>query len=327
MRKTGSLIFFATDVHGSERCFKKFLRAADAYGAGTLILGGDITGKWLAPILAQSDGTWKARFLERDWVARSTGELEELKARVSASGYYPYLTDARGLAELERDPERLEDVFLQLMLESVRGWLLAAREILGGTGVKCFVSPGNDDRPEIDALLRESEGAEGRGGVVSNPDGTKVWLDEDHEMISLGWGNPTPWNCPRDLSEEELGARIDRLAATVERMDNCVFNFHIPPYDTVIDQAPKLDDNLRPRLQPGGGLEMAPAGSIAVRRAIEKYQPLLGLHGHIHESKGFCRIGRTLCVNPGSEYTEGILKGFLFKLGRGKVDQYLFTSG
>lgn len=320
--KPKSLIFFATDVHGSERCFRKFLHAARSYDAGTLILGGDITGKWLIPIVAQAGATYRARFLDRNFTAHEGSELEELKGRISALGSYPYLTDEQGLADLDlnRDPDRLEDVFLGLMRESLNRWFAVAEEILQGTGTRCYVSPGNDDRPEIDALLRESK-------AVTNPDETKVWLDDDHEMISLGWGNPTPWNCPRDLAEEELAAKIDRLAATVERMDNCIFNFHVPPHDTVIDAAPKLDAELRPKLQPGGGFEMAPAGSTAVRWAIEKYQPLLSLHGHIHESKGFCRIGRTLCVNPGSEYTEGILKGFLFKLGKGKVEQYLFTSG
>ena len=47
---------------------------------------------------------------------------------------------------------------------------------------------------------------------------------------------------------------------------------------------------------------MIHAGSTAVRASIEKHQPLVGLHGHIHESKGFVTLGRTLCLNPGSEY-------------------------
>ncbi len=64
-----------------------------------------------------------------------------------------------------------------------------------------------------------------------------------------------------------------------------------------------------------------------MRAAIEKYKPLLGLHGHVHESKGFVNIGSTLCINPGSEYGEGILRGVIVELGDGKVKNYLLTQG
>jgi hypothetical protein len=73
--------------------------------------------------------------------------------------------------------------------------------------------------------------------------------------------------------------------------------------------------------------EMAQVGSTAVAEMIEKYQPLLGLHGHIHEATGKRQIGRTLCVNPGSNYTEGILNGFILTLDDKKIKGAIFTSG
>jgi Icc-related predicted phosphoesterase len=68
-------------------------------------------------------------------------------------------------------------------------------------------------------------------------------------------------------------------------------------------------------------------GSRAVAKMIEKYQPLIGLHGHIHESRGAQKIRRSLIINPGSEYSEGILKGAAIILEKGKVKDYVFTSG
>ena len=116
------------------------------------------------------------------------------------------------------------------------------------------------------------------------------------------------------------------MASSVQDMPNCIFNLHCPPFDTGIDQAPLLDEELRPRIGIQG-VEMAPVGCQAVRQAIEHYQPLLGLHGHIHESKGVASLGRTLCINPGSEYSEGVLRGALVTIKKGKVVSHMFTSG
>jgi len=146
-------------------------------------------------------------------------------------------------------------------------------------------------------------------------------------MISCGYSNMTPWNCPRDFPEEELNKKISEMTAQVEEMEKCIFNLHCPPFNTMLDQAPKLDKDLNPSVQPGGGLEMAPVGSTAVREAIQKHQPLLGLHGHIHESKGTFKIGRTLCMNPGSEYAERILRGLLLDIDGNRVKDFMFTSG
>ena len=52
-----------------------------------------------------------------------------------------------------------------------------------------------------------------------------------------------------------------------------------------------------------------------------------GIHGHIHESRGTFKLGKTLCINPGSEYTEGILRGSLIELRGGKVRSQQLTAG
>jgi len=205
------------------------------------------------------------------------------------------------------------------MLDNVQRWVDLAEQRLKGSGVSVYITGGNDDLPEITPILQSSD-------YVVDPEEKVVSLDSKHQMLSTGWSNPTPWKTPRECSEEELGAKIDEMASQVKDFKNCIFNLHVPPIDSGIDTAPKLDQNLKPVVE-GGEIAVAPAGSSAVRTAIEKHKPLLALHGHIHESKGFVNLGRTLCINPGSEYSEGILRGVIVELADGKVKNYLLTQG
>lgn len=313
-------VFFATDIHGSDRCFGKFLSAANVYKANVLILGGDITGKMIVPIVKEADGTYRIHFLGKEQKLQSEQELKLILASVKAVGYYPHITDEAGLEEMAKDPVKLRDMFQKMMTESVEKWIRQAEERLKDSGVKCFISTGNDDEHYIDPILTSSN-------YVVYPEGQVLNLDDRHEMASCGFTNMTPWKCPRDIPEEELGKKVEEIMSKVENKENCILNFHCPPYGTVIDMAPKLTDDFKPVLEPGGGMEMAPVGSSSVRKVIESYQPLLGLHGHIHEAKGVAKIGRTTCINPGSEYTEGILKGFLFDLDEKGIRDYLFTTG
>jgi Icc-related predicted phosphoesterase len=313
-------IFFATDIHGSDRCFGKFLSAAKVYKANVLILGGDITGKMIVPIVKEHGGSYRVYFLGKEQKLLNEKELRTVMGSIKAVGYYPHITDEAGLDEMVSDPQKVHAMFQQMMTDSVGNWIRQAEERMKGSGVKCFISAGNDDEWYIDSLLNSSE-------YVEYPEGKVVKLDDTHEMASCGYTNMTPWKCPRDIPEDELGAKIESILARVVDKSNCILNFHCPPFGTVIDMAPKLTENLEPVLEPGGGMELAPVGSISVRQAIEKYQPLLSLHGHIHEAKGVAKIGRTVCINPGSEYTEGILKGFLAELDEKGIKDYIFTSG
>lgn len=99
-------------------------------------------------------------------------------------------------------------------------------------------------------------------------------------MISTGYSNPTPWRCPRDISEEQLGDRIEALTAELGDARRAIFNFHVPPYHSGIDQCAKLDTTVAPP-RPVMGEEIT-AGRRAVHAAIERHEPVLAPHGHIH---------------------------------------------
>jgi Icc-related predicted phosphoesterase len=156
-----------------------------------------------------------------------------------------------------------------------------------------------------------------------------VYVDDDHPMISVGFSTPTPWKTPREVSDEELGVMIEAMIAKLPDLKKAIFNFHDPPVDSSLDTCPMLDWSTDPP-QPiikAGQTVLHGAGSLSVRKAIEKYQPMLGLHGHIHESQSVAKLGRTTCVNPGSEYGEGILRGCLVNFSGGVIEGYQMTSG
>jgi Icc-related predicted phosphoesterase len=312
-------IFFTTDIHGSERCFMKFVNAGKFYGVDVLIMGGDITGKVIVPIIHKTNGNYTCFYMGSDRELKTESEIQELEKNIRQNGYYPYRTTPEEVSELESDEAKRDALFREIQLSSFRRWLDIAAERLEGTGIRCFITPGNDDLLELDEVFDPSD-------YVVNPEGKAVRLDEHHEMISLGWSNPTPWNSPREAGEEELERQIEDMADQIEEMDNAIFNFHCPPWDSGIDSAPLLDENLKVQTI-AGNVDMIPVGSTAVRQAIDTHQPLLGVHGHIHESRGIVRLGRTLCLNPGSDYTEGILRGALVTLSPDQVEHFELVSG
>jgi len=312
-------VFFATDVHGSEKCFLKFLNTPKAYKANVLVVGGDITGKMLIPIVSKPEGTWSTEFLGTKYSLKSQSEVEDIEKKIRFTGYYPYRVTEDKMTELRNDAGKVDSAFTEVMTDTLRRWMWMAEERLKETGVKVYMTGGNDDRPEIEEVLKSSD-------FVIDPEGEVVNIDGIHEMLSSGWSNPTPWKTPRECSEEELASKLDSMIAKVQDMRNCIFNLHVPPYDSGLDTCPKLDDNLKP-VYAGSEVIMMPAGSKSVRDAIEKHEPLLGLHGHIHESRGFIKIGRTLCLNPGSEYTEGMLRGVVVDLDEKGVKNHLLTVG
>jgi Icc-related predicted phosphoesterase len=310
-------LFYATDVHGSDRCFTKFVNAAAFYGADAILLGGDLTGKAIVP-LVREDGVHRGVFLGED-VGAEGEALVELEKKIANAGYYSFRCDSDEEEALRADAAAREALFLRLMRERLERWVALAEERLRPQGVPCYVNSGNDDPREIDDVLEASDWVQFlEGRVVTLPDGT--------EVASCGYANRTPWDCPRDVDEDELARRLEAVIAGVADPERAVFNFHCPPYDTGIDAGPKLDENLR-MTSGAGGAEMQPVGSTACRAAIERYQPLLGLHGHLHESRGVHKLGRTTCLNPGSEYNEGILRGALVELRKGKLRSHQFTAG
>jgi uncharacterized protein len=311
-------IFFTTDVHASDRCFRKFLNAAKVYKADVLILGGDITGKVLVPISEASDGSYTLTLFGRETTVKGD-KLPETQKALKDAGQYSIVTTRTELAEMQAEKSKAEKVFNEAMANSVASWVELAKERLKGTNVKCYISPGNDDRFEIDASLKDSD-------HIINPENKVVELDGGYEMITLGYANPTPWHSPRELSESKLGEMIGALASNVRRPETAVYNLHVPPVDTELDKAPAVSHDFN-YVKEGLGIKFIHAGSSAVREAIERHSPMLGLHGHIHESKGFVRLGKTLCINPGSEYSDGILRGAIVNLGEGRVHEFMLTSG
>jgi uncharacterized protein len=311
-------IFFATDLHGSNVCFKKFVNAGKFYGASVLILGGDVTGKMMVPIAQQEDDSYLTSFAGKDLRLKAGDEAAALEQQVSDMGFYPKVMSEEEFQELRDDPEGQEALFHELIRERLEEWIEYARPRLAEQGVKCYAAPGNDDAFFIDELLADSGAIELLEGRVVNVDGV--------EMLTTGWSNETPWKTERETSETELRAMIKQMIDQLERPENAIFNIHVPPHGTALDQCPKLDEDLRP-VSSGGNPVMTSAGSTAVRELIETYQPLLGLHGHIHEGRGIARIDRTVCVNPGSNYSEGVLNGSLIRLKQGEVRDVHLTQG
>src|SRR5712692_486413 len=122
-------LYFATDVHGSERCWKKFVNAADFYKADALILGGDMTGKALFLVVHEKDGTYTADYLDNKVVVRSSEELQELEKQITNRGYYPYVIERKDLDELRTDENRLEEWVDKTFREQIRARLLNWNEI------------------------------------------------------------------------------------------------------------------------------------------------------------------------------------------------------
>jgi Icc-related predicted phosphoesterase len=311
-------LFFVTDIHGSDLCFRKFLNAATAYEADVILLGGDISGKHIVPIISRGS-EYQADHFGEHLMARSQKELEDLVQRTRDVAGYPYVCEPDEWASILGSEEEQHALFVRLSLELVTRWIELAEQRLAESGVRCLIGAGNDDPVEIDEVL-------GQSTFVENPDWRVLDLD-DFSLISVCDANPTPWRSPRELSEEEFARRLSALAETIEDHDRSIFNLHVPPYNSTLDTAPTIDAEFRVQYA-GGEPRTGPVGSTAVREAIERFQPLLGLHGHVHESQGFTRLGRTLCINPGSTYQEGTLRGALINLnGRKGVKSYQFTSG
>jgi Icc-related predicted phosphoesterase len=311
-------IYYASDVHGSNRCFRKFLNAAKFYKASVLVMGGDILGKAIVFLEEVRPGVYTAEEHGRKIELASEENVQAFEKNMGDKGLYTYRCQ-QGEPQVLQAGGRLETLFERLMKERLMEWVALANERLAGSGVSCYMMGGNDDPPSVLEALDN-------GGIVCNPEDQVVLLDDYNEMISYGWSNPTPWNTPRECSEDELTKRIDALMKRVKRPEMLVMNLHVPPFQSGLDDAPELDVSLKVQTSLGQ-TRFKPVGSMAVRAAIERYQPLVGLHGHVHEAHATCKIGRTLCINPGSDYSDGVLHGALVTFNKGKLKGYQMVSG
>ncbi len=310
-------VFFASDIHGSEICWRKFLNAAAFYKADVVVLGGDVTGKVMVPIIAHQ-GYWQVTVRGQEYRLETQQELDDIQRQIRNAGSYPALVSPDELQQLSQEEGAVDRRFTVEMTRSLDRWLDMADGKLRGGEVPCILNGGNDDIWEIDDIIEQSP-------CVSFAEGKVLDLD-GFPLVSMGWTNPTPWDTFREAPEPELAAKIEAVVSQVPDLERAIFNFHAPPYGTGLDEAPALDATLRPV---HGGAVMKAVGSTAVRDAIVKYQPMLSVHGHIHESRAVKRMGRTLAINPGSVYGDGVLQGALLDLNakKGKVAKYLLVNG
>lgn len=313
-------LFFAVDVHGATTVWRKWISAVSIYEADGLILSGDLTGKVLVPIIKTEQGVYKAGYFGTTWTLRDEKEISDFETKLENAGAYSVIVDRNELEDLKQNPEKVKSIMHTQMEKRMRQWLAFLKEKVDTKKILTMVMPGNDDEFIIDPIIKEFESE----GIIYTLD--KIVDIEGHELLSFEYVNPTPWDTPREKDEAGLKEMIVKKISSLRNPENAVFNFHCPPFNTKIDLAPKLDRNLR---LVGGldGVKYVHVGSKSVRWAIETYKPMLGLHGHIHESSGFENIGKTLCLNPGSEYGEGLLRGYIINITRHGIENYWKIQG
>jgi uncharacterized protein len=311
-------LYYASDVHGAERCWMKFLGAGEFYNASAVIMGGDIAGKAIVPIELVGDCAFHAEFMGQTHAGATKEEFEQLAEAIRYNGFYPYPARRGELDRYRSDPLERDALFERVMVDEARRWMALGDERVARTGIPVYVMAGNDDPWSFDAVLHDAR------HVISAEDA--IVRIGDHEMVSSSYTNPTPWKSPRELPDPQLYQRLKALTETLEAPERAIFNLHAPPFDSGLDLAYEVSDDVS-LVTKGGRPVLKAVGSEAVRQIIEEYQPLLALHGHIHESRGAVRIGRTLCINPGSRYNTGRIDGVLVTLTPEKVVGHQFVVG
>ena len=316
-------IFYVADIHGSDVCFRKWLNAGRFYGADVLVIGGDLTGKILLPIYPApgGNGSWTATWRGRPVRLETRNEVDELIRTARNEGSYGYVTTVDEVAAIQASPDLERSTFTRLKVDALADWVRLADQRLADGSIRAVVMAGNDDPPEIDSVLATSSRLEDVGGHV-------VELAPGVHMASVGESTPTPWRTPRELPDEDLGGRVSATVGALPADGTVIWNLHMPPHATGIDAAPELDTGLHVQYDGGGEPRMLPVGSRSIRRLVEERQPTLALHGHIHEGRGRYRLGRTIGINPGSQYQDGVLMGVLVRVSpTSGVRDVTFTAG
>ncbi len=299
-------LVYIADAHGNELIIRKAVSACREYKADVLIIGGDLTGKVIVPIIDKGD-RYEASYKGNKFVANSRDDLERVKTEIRYRAAYPVVLTEDEVQEIKEDPQKLDSLFKDVTIEETKHIVSVLDNIVDD--IITIMTPGNDDIFEIDEVLKSSE-------RIIYPLERVVELPLGYQMISMDYTTETPWNTPREVSDRKLWKKLEKEAKRVSvSWDKVICNFHEPPYGTTIDLAPKLDENLQP-IYKLGELETEHVGSKSIYKFMEKYQPVLGLHGHIHESPGYDKIGRTMIFNPGSEYQYGELKAIILDLDR-----------
>jgi len=311
-------VLYASDIHGSEKVFRKFLNAGKFYGVDALIFGGDLTGKSVIPFVEHKPGIFTANIFGSVQVVNSGSEVENLEQFVRDRGSYPHRTTPEQMTSLESNPSEVMKLFREIMLSVAEKWVTLADERLRKDKIPCIMMPGNDDEPEVKEIL-------GQGDWIIDGEGEVVNL-RGFQVASFGWATTTPWHSPREITEEEMAVRLDEITSSLDPNIPTIFNLHDPPSESGIDLAYKMTADLKVEMA-GGQALLQSVGSTAVRKLIERVQPVLSLHGHIHESRGSTKIGTTLAINSGSSYTEGVLQGAIVAMQGNKVTGFQLVAG
>lgn len=321
---TGKIIrlFFAADAHGSNIVWRKWLSVPKMYDIHIMLLAGDLTGKAILPIVKQEDGSYSCKLFGEKKILKDENSLEKIKTIAGDSGYYPVVLTSSEVEELREDPQKLSSLFGTVIKKRMEEWLVLLENTIS-PDIEVVVMPGNDDDFIIDEIIKNHE-------RVIYPLNKAVEFNNlpGYKMISLDYVNPTPWNTFRECSEKDLKKKLNKLADIIDaEWKRVICNFHPPPYDTNIDLAPKLSKDLKPVSSFISPVIKEHVGSKAVRNFIEDKQPFLGLHGHIHEARGYDYIGNTIVFNPGSEYSQGILSGLILEIQDFRIKKWWWVSG
>ncbi|QXJ31509.1 metallophosphoesterase family protein [Saccharolobus shibatae] len=310
---TNLRILFSSDLHASYTVFKKFINAGKIYKVNALIIGGDIAGKTLLPIIDLGNNNYNIQ----DKIITSS-ELNSFIERFKSEGIYYAILSKNEYEEASQNKKAQDELFKKAIIATIREWMKIAEERLKDYKIPIFINLGNDDPEYLFEVLKESE-------IFKVGEG-EVFDFKGYEIISYGYVNPTPWNTFREKKEEEIYNDLSKIVSKITNYSKAIYNFHAPPYNTNLDNAPLLDENLKPIVR-GGEIVYTHVGSKSIRRIIEETNPLLGLHGHIHESRGFDKVNNTVVINPGSEYNSGLLHAALVILEGESIKAHQFILG
>ncbi len=274
-------LMFVSDLHGSEIAYRKALNAAKMYNVDYLVIGGDITSKNIALIERNND---------KYYFNGNEIDIKTVYEEARKYGYYIYTASKEEIQKIEESKEYYESIKKTLVEKQIDNWIKIEEEKLRDTNIKVFWSYGNDDPLYLDEIFSKYNIRD--EGIFELEEGRTNSL----YLVSYGYVNPTPFKSYREEPDSTIYIKGEDFLSKIDDPTRAILNFHAPPYNTKLDVAII------------NGKKREHVGSRGVRDLIEKYKPLLGLHGHIIESPATDKIKNTVIVNPGSLAYEGNLK-------------------
>ncbi len=313
--------FFVSDLHGSLLALNKTINAAEFYKVSAIVVGGDLTGKVLVPII-ESGAYYLLEFQGKNIKINKSDvqKLENVEKEIRSTGAYFSVMNESEYEELASNPKKMQERFIEVMKASIDDFFQRAEEKLGKSGAKLYLIPGNDDYNEIAEYVEKAA----NDHVI--PFDNKIIDIQGYSFLGYGYSNQTPWATPREKEEKSIYKDLKKLVEKIDA-EKAVYVIHVPPYKTEIDKAPQLSKDMRQ-----SAYEFQHVGSLSVRKIIEESPPILGLHGHVHESGGIDYVvsktkAKVPVINPGSEYNFGVLRGVIVELEGNNLGKYTFTKG